>query len=143
MQYIGIFTYQFIPCYASAIHKNTHTRILKPFEDSEPTGLKVDIANSVVGSTGLTDVKLAALRRPLVSFLLAPYVLCTCTAVTISNHMSSLLNLLSLLIGWLQYTSSQQSLDWSRQISCTRTADMSRLSECVKTVEYFAREVRF
>ena len=27
----------------SAIHKHTHTRILKPFEDSEPTGLKVDI----------------------------------------------------------------------------------------------------
>ena len=28
----------------SAIHKHTHTRILKPFEDSEPAGLKVDIA---------------------------------------------------------------------------------------------------
>ena len=25
-------------------HKHTHTRILKPFENSEPTGLKVDIA---------------------------------------------------------------------------------------------------
>ena len=36
-------TYQFIPCYANAIHK-PHTRILKPFEDSKPTGLKVDIA---------------------------------------------------------------------------------------------------
>ena len=42
MQYIGIPTYQFIPHYASAIHK--HTRILKPFEDSELTGLKVDTA---------------------------------------------------------------------------------------------------
>ena len=31
-----------------AIHKHTHTRILKPFEDSEPTGLKVDIANMSV-----------------------------------------------------------------------------------------------
>ena len=44
MQYVGISTYQFIPYYASAIHAHTHTRILKPFEDSEPTGLKVDIA---------------------------------------------------------------------------------------------------
>ena len=44
MHYIGISTYQFIPCYASAIHKHTHTRILKPFEDSLPTGLKAGIA---------------------------------------------------------------------------------------------------
>ena len=44
MQYVGISTYQFIPYYASAIHARTHTRILKPFEDSEPTVLKVDIA---------------------------------------------------------------------------------------------------
>ena len=29
----------------SAIHKHTHTRILKPFEDCEQTGLKVNIAN--------------------------------------------------------------------------------------------------
>ena len=35
----GISTYQFIPYCASTIHKHTHTRILKPFEDSEPTGL--------------------------------------------------------------------------------------------------------
>ena len=27
-----------------SVHKHTHTCILKPFEDSEPTGLKVDIA---------------------------------------------------------------------------------------------------
>ena len=33
-----------IPYYATAIHKHTHTRILKPFENSELTGLKVDIA---------------------------------------------------------------------------------------------------
>ena len=38
MHYLGISTYQFIPYYASA------TRILKSFEDSEPTELKVDIA---------------------------------------------------------------------------------------------------
>ena len=44
MHYIGISTYQFIPYYASVIHKHTHTCILKPFEDSELTGLKVDIA---------------------------------------------------------------------------------------------------
>ena len=44
MHYVGISTYQFIPYHASAIHKHTHTRILKPFEHSEPTGLKVDIA---------------------------------------------------------------------------------------------------
>ena len=30
-----------------AIHKHVHTRILKPFEDSEPMGLKVDIAGLV------------------------------------------------------------------------------------------------
>ena len=29
-----------------AIHKHTHTRILKPFEDSEPTGLTVDTAGT-------------------------------------------------------------------------------------------------
>ena len=46
MHYFGISTDQFIPCYASVIH--THTCILKPFEDSEPTGLKVDIAGWVV-----------------------------------------------------------------------------------------------
>ena len=36
--------YQFIPCYASAINKHTHTPILKPFEVSEPTGINVDVA---------------------------------------------------------------------------------------------------
>ena len=46
MHYLGISTYQFISYYVSAIHKHTHTRILKPFEDSEPMGLKVDIASS-------------------------------------------------------------------------------------------------
>ena len=45
MNYIGISTYQFIPYYASATHAHTHTRVLKPFEDSDPTGLKVDIAH--------------------------------------------------------------------------------------------------
>ena len=45
MHYVGISTYQFIPYYASAIHKHTHTPILKPSEDSEPTGLKVDFAD--------------------------------------------------------------------------------------------------
>ena len=44
MHYIGISTYQFIPYYASAIHKPMHTCILKPFEDSEPMGQKVHIA---------------------------------------------------------------------------------------------------
>ena len=46
MHYVDISTYQFIPYYASAIPKHTRTRILKPFEDSEPTGLKVDLAKS-------------------------------------------------------------------------------------------------
>ena len=41
MHNVGIST-EFIPYCASAIHKHTHKRILKPFEDSEPTGLKVD-----------------------------------------------------------------------------------------------------
>ena len=48
MHYAGISTYQFIPYYASAIHKHTHTHILKPFEDGEPTGLKVDIATTCI-----------------------------------------------------------------------------------------------
>ena len=38
-------SYEFIPCYASAVHKHMHTHILKPFEDSELTGLQVDIAS--------------------------------------------------------------------------------------------------
>ena len=33
-----------MPYYASAMHKHTHARILKPFEDSELMGLEVDIA---------------------------------------------------------------------------------------------------
>ena len=47
MYYGVIFTYihKFIPYYASVyIHTNTH--ILKPSEDHEPTGLKVDIAKT-------------------------------------------------------------------------------------------------
>ena len=37
--------HKFIPYYASVyIHTNTH--ILKPFEDSEPMGLNVDIAKT-------------------------------------------------------------------------------------------------
>jgi len=44
MYYVGISTYQFILYYASAINKHSHAHILKPFEDSETTGLKVDIA---------------------------------------------------------------------------------------------------
>ena len=31
----------------SAIHKHMHTRIFKQFEDSEPMGLKVDVAEVV------------------------------------------------------------------------------------------------
>ena len=41
-----IHIYQFIP----------YTRILKPFEDSEPTGLKVDIAHLSLSLTGLASV---------------------------------------------------------------------------------------
>ena len=37
---------QFIPYYSSAIHKHTHTCILKRFEESKPTVLKVDIAQT-------------------------------------------------------------------------------------------------
>ena len=48
MHYVGISTYEFsfrtMP--ASAIH--TNTRILKPFEDNEPTGLEVDITKSLL-----------------------------------------------------------------------------------------------
>ena len=45
MHYVSTATCQSIVYYASAINTNTHTRILKPLEDSKPTGLKVDIAN--------------------------------------------------------------------------------------------------
>ena len=40
----GISTYQFIPYCANAIHSHMHAGILKPFENNEPTGLKVDVA---------------------------------------------------------------------------------------------------
>ena len=46
---IHISHYHFIPYHASAIH-NTGTRILKPFEDSELTGLKVDV-NALTSSS--------------------------------------------------------------------------------------------
>ena len=42
---LATLAYQLIAYYASAMHKHTHTRILKPFEVSEPTGLKVSIAH--------------------------------------------------------------------------------------------------
>ena len=45
MHYVCISTYLLIPCYASSIHKHMHSHIRKPFEDSEPTRLKVDIAS--------------------------------------------------------------------------------------------------
>ena len=51
MHYAGISTYQFISYSASAIHKHMPTRILKPSEDGEPTGLKVDIALPSLYST--------------------------------------------------------------------------------------------
>ena len=61
MHYVGISTYQFIPYYASAIHKHTHTRILKPFEDSEQTGPKVHRAHFFcLLSLSLTYLKNAA-----------------------------------------------------------------------------------
>ena len=55
MQYVGISTYQFIPYYASARHKRTHTCILKSFEDSKPMGLKVDIAGMTGSLFGQTN----------------------------------------------------------------------------------------
>ena len=61
MQYVGISTYRFIPCYASAIHKHRSTRILKPFEDSEPTGLKVDTAAFLQSIVSDDDDKAAGL----------------------------------------------------------------------------------
>ena len=54
MQHVGISTHQFVPYHASAVtqahahtHTHTHTHILKSFEDSESTGLKVDIAGKL------------------------------------------------------------------------------------------------
>ena len=41
MHYGGVSTHQFLLYYAGVIHKHTH--ILRPFEDSEPTVLKVDL----------------------------------------------------------------------------------------------------
>ena len=37
-------TLEYIHISVHSVHKHTHTCILKPFEDSELTGLKVDIA---------------------------------------------------------------------------------------------------
>ena len=34
-------------------HKHTHTRILKPFEDRELTGLKVDITSLAMEANGI------------------------------------------------------------------------------------------
>ena len=51
LHYVGISTYQFIPCYASVIHK--HSCILKPSENSKPTGLKVD-ADDLLRATAVT-----------------------------------------------------------------------------------------
>ena len=45
MHNVGLSTYQFILYYA---HVYTHTAILIPFEDGEPTGLKVDICLSFI-----------------------------------------------------------------------------------------------
>ena len=45
MHYVGMSTYQFLPY--------MYTCILKPFEDSEPTGLKVDIVRKDVVSRRL------------------------------------------------------------------------------------------
>lgn len=44
MEYVSISTYQFIMYCDNAVHKHTHARILKPFEDGKPTEIKVDIA---------------------------------------------------------------------------------------------------
>ena len=59
-------------CYTQE-HTHPHPQTIR---GQRPTGLKVDIANSVVG---LTDIKLAALRRPLVSVgaLCSVHVHCT------------------------------------------------------------------
>ena len=35
-----------VPCQCYNLHRHTHTHILKPFENSEPIGLKVDIARN-------------------------------------------------------------------------------------------------
>ena len=58
MHNVGIFTYAFIPYYASAIHKHTHTPILKLSEDSEPTGLKADIAQPSLFYIAWNDVRI-------------------------------------------------------------------------------------
>ena len=46
---LNVYTTMAYPCISSfrAIHKHTHTHILKPYEDSEPTGLKVDTAEQI------------------------------------------------------------------------------------------------
>ena len=55
--------YQFIPYYTIATHKQTHTRILKPCEDSEPMGLKVDIAESNNGTGSLIPNGMRSLHK--------------------------------------------------------------------------------
>ena len=66
MHYTGISTYQFIPYYASIIHKHMHTCILKTFEDSEPMGLKVDITESSTGPVAILLAMPAEVSLPVV-----------------------------------------------------------------------------
>ena len=70
MYYNGISTYQFIPCYASAIH--TNACIFKPSEDTEPTGLKVDTALS------LTEISIDLVKKKTVT-----------QTVTRKNHLTN------------------------------------------------------
>ena len=48
------------------IHKHMHTHILKPFEDSEPMGLKVDIAESSTGPVAILLAMPAEVSLPMV-----------------------------------------------------------------------------
>ena len=76
----GIVRYELLCGYANVVHTSssframpvlytstrTLTRILKPFEDSEPTGLKVDIACNSMTPEPMKDAAVSAAPDPVV-----------------------------------------------------------------------------
>ena len=82
MHYVGISTYQFVPYYASAVHKHTHTRNLKPFEDSELTGLKVDIAERSRILILICTIRVLRRQDPTVGVGFAVYVYVDCSRLS-------------------------------------------------------------
>ena len=104
MHYVGKSTYQFIPYYDSAIHKHTHTRILKPSENSEPTGLKVDIA---VGACSFKHLTRQTLNR---------FLPCNYPAVPVSARAVPSMDGLPPVL-WVNVNTASTSNRWYTQCS--------------------------